>query len=416
MNTEYTLYNIPIRSIFNTFNSVNHNIDKINYCPACYKKGLWLKESFFRCFKSDCKVSGGGIKYLSLLNKISEAESIKLLSAEFKVKHTAYKPTYQQTQVRYNVKLLFDYLQQLSLTSPSNLVSDYFTQRGWNSDAVKYGYWPNSPDKHALQNLGFSKDILKSLNLLNYKGEEIYNNRIIFPITNIKGEVIHIQGRSLDPEAELRWLTNPGKEGEESVFNYFYNGHLLGLDTTKTLFLCEGISDALSLECLGLNVISSLNLYPPLLKYTKSLEKLDKLIVIYDNDKSTTGAITQYKSWEPVIDRLVELQCILPQLEILCVMPPEITGITDLNEWLISINYDATLFERHIQKQILPLDYFLISKFINKRDDIIKLIKLKQSILNLKLEKDKDTMSSLKNYYQIHINKQYTHWIDYLLE
>lgn len=382
-------------------------------CPKCNKGKLWVKDSYFRCFKPNCNTNGDSVSYTMILKNITYLEALKLLQSYYPDLNTNKDYlTEEQKSRRNSLAIIYNICKQYKYDSRA---VDYLVSRGLNPDKIDYGFWPINSNgaKDLIQlNTGFKLNKLKELKLVNDKNQEVFANRIIFPIRNINGNIVYYQGRTLNNEDSLRWLTSSNdSKFEESVFSYFYNTNILS-KVDDVLFVCEGITDALSLEQLGLNVISSLNLYPPLFKYNHCLDKVKHLVLFYDNDKhninldSSTFIESNYKSWNSVLDIVIDLKFLKPELEIYCVMPPETTGITDINEWLLSINFDKDKALNYIKENILQLEEFLIHKFLSTRkEDIHKLIGVS---LNERKAKLKDMLAHK-------VDLQYNSWIDYII-
>jgi hypothetical protein len=387
-----------------------------NLCPKCGKGKLWIKDDYFRCFKPGCKTSGDAITYVAISKGLSFKYAVEFLKENFGPIDLLNLPlgdnhfkTVEQRERRQLLSQIFNLCKQYKTDYKA---IEYLYYRGLDPNKIEYGFWPinSNGNKDLIRlNTGIKLSKFEELKLVNSKNQEVFADRIIFPIKNLNGDILYFQGRSLDPETKLRWLTSANdNKTEQSVFSYFYNTDILSKDI-KTLFICEGITDALSLQELDLNVVASLNLYPPLLKYKHSLDKLDYIIAFYDNDKYNVNfsSITEYKSWDSVLDILVDLKLMKPELLIYCIMPPEKTGITDINEWLISIEFDKDIALDYIRKNVMTLEEFLIKKFLHiRREDIFK-------ILNILPNEDQE---SYKQMLVNAVEKQYKSWVDFLIE
>lgn len=387
-----------------------------NLCPRCGKGKLWIKDDYFRCFKPGCEIHGDAITYVVTAKSLDFKHACEFLKQNFEAIDFLNLPLgdnhFKSKEQRARRELLgriFNLCKQYK-TTPQAIT--YLKSRGLDPDKIEYGFWPiNSNGNKDLisyyTGIKFAK--LFELKLANHKNEEIFADRIIFPIKNLNGDVIYFQGRSLNPDANLRWLTSSNdSQYEQSVFSYFYNTDILRKDN-RTVFVCEGITDALSLQQLDFNVISSLNLYPPLLKYKHALDKVEYLIAFYDNDKHNlnSSCYAEYKSWNSVLDILVDLKIMKPDLQIYCIMPPEQTGITDINEWLMSINFDYDKALDYIKCNITLLEEFLINKFLTvRKEDIFKLYKVLPQ----------ENKNKIKEIILNKVQQNYKCWLDFILE
>jgi hypothetical protein len=72
----------------------------------------------------------------------------------------------------------------------------------------------------------------------------------------------------------------------------------------------------------------------------------------------------------------------------------------------MQIDYDNEIFEKYINEKSQLLEYFLINNFLNKLEDILKLIKLKKN----------PDRKVLANYLQTIINNKFnSNWMEAFL-
>jgi hypothetical protein len=244
---------------------------------------------------------------------------------------------------------------------------EFLNNRGYTSvlEEIPFGY---APSPNYLQDCGIPLKDLVEVGLAYSSGQEFFNNRVIFPILDTKCRLVHLQGRSLDPDEDLRWLSTNSKIGSESISpicNYLFQANEYeGKESIDYLFLAEGVSDTLSLLELNIPAVGCFGVQVNLLKFVSLFSKVNVLIAVLDNDRydvlrKTAG---EYKSWTPMVYWLTELQEALPNLNILCCPPPSSPGIKDVNDWL-NTGVTPQGFSSHIKKTGLPLTQFVLKHY-----------------------------------------------------
>ena len=156
------------------------------------------------------------------------------------------------------------------------------------------GFAPNSWDSltSALRRKGFTDEELRDSGLVSEKQGRIYDrfrNRLMFPIIDVRGNVIGFGGRVMD-DSTPKYLNSP----ETMIFNKRKNLFALNLakkSKAGQIILTEGYMDAIALHQFGFDcAVASLGTsltqeHAALLtKYT------DKVILIYDGDAAGQNA------------------------------------------------------------------------------------------------------------------------------
>lgn len=150
----------------------------------------------------------------------------------------------------------------------SQKAQEYITKRGLSSALVRHfgiGYAPDDWQalaKH-LSSVGFTKEemsagFLCSVSKKNGNSYDIFRNRIMFPVIDVKGDIIAFGGRTIgnDPE-ESKYINS----SDTPVFNKKRN--LFALNFAKNacaeqIILCEGYMDVVSLHGAGFtNAVAS---------------------------------------------------------------------------------------------------------------------------------------------------------------
>ena len=179
----------------------------------------------------------------------------------------------------------------------SKEAQEYVAKRNLSTALIKHfgvGYAPNDFEalaKH-LRSKGYTQEEMKegflcSISKKNGRSYDIFRNRIMFPIIDVKGDIIAFGGRTLSGDkAEAKYINT----NDTPVFNKRRN--LFALNYAKNscsdqMILCEGYMDVISLHGAGFtNAVASCGTaFTPdqarlMKKYTKSA------IICFDADEA----------------------------------------------------------------------------------------------------------------------------------
>jgi hypothetical protein len=292
-------------------------------CPFCGrpKKLSVHANEFFKCHHPACGMRGDIFDLLVQGGKAASfAEAVRLVEAVTQgLAPTASSPS--------GLTALWTKMQQLLHNSPQAL--DYCQQRRLPTSLV--GYHPPG----LLTDGAHSTKRLEEMGLL-VKGREFLAGRVIFPLFSSTGQLLHLQGRSLQEDGP-RWLSTArptGPKADDCLFNHAAVAEAHSRNCP--LFLAEGATDTLALQGLGLPTLGVPGVQIALHRHRRLLSKSHALIAIFDNDTFPVFSPRQgeYKSWAFVLPQLVELACHLPELPILCIVPPSQPELVDVNDWV----------------------------------------------------------------------------------
>jgi len=330
-------------------------------CPFCNRpKKFVVKDDWsFRCYHPDCIAHNWHSGYDFAVLKGWYANALEASKSLNNNRKLTGKNWYER--VKFLKRVFYCYISAIDDVS-----LEFANSRGWvyALEQNPIGYAPGST---YLQSKGFELKELIKYGLAYEGGNEFFRDRVIFPIHNPSGALIHLQGRSLDPDCEPRWLSTKSSKTECSddyqvdISQCLFNIH--NINKGDSVILTEGISDGYSALELQQKVVSSLGLEPKLSSYSKLLADCKELIAVYDNDKYPMGGQLQgkYKSWLSILPKLIELKLRVPQLPIYCCVPPTIPGVKDLNDWLNKMSLTKESFEDYLVKHKVPLEEFCIN-------------------------------------------------------
>lgn len=237
-------------------------------CPFHHEKTpsftVSEEKEFYHCF--GCGAHGDGIRFLMEANNYSFLEAVQELASRVGLplpKNAAdregkpkedFTPLYQVLQEAQEW-----FHKNLFLIKNGNALQ-YMERRHVTREMLKkfgLGYAPDG--YHTLETYlkgkGYSEDVLVKAGLL-AKGEDKsqpydrFRRRLMFPIHNMKGQIVAFGGRLLD-KGEPKYLNSPEtplfSKGKE-LYGYFY---AKAKNPTDPLILVEGYMDVISLHQAG---------------------------------------------------------------------------------------------------------------------------------------------------------------------
>lgn len=274
-------------------------------CPFHHEKtpsfSVTPDKGFFYCF--GCGAGGNVFSFLMKLENLSFPESVRLLAQKLNVPIPEKHKTEEERQREQNLARLLKahelaaafyhacllktrygeqgrlYLKQRDL--PDNIITDF-----------QIGFAPPAWDKlaEALLNRKISAETLMNSGLVGQskQGKKYYDRfrqRVMFPISNLRGQVIGFGGRILD-DGQPKYLNSP----ETMLFNKRHN--LYGLDKAyqairrlNQAIVVEGYFDALRAHAAGFQqVVASLGTAFTIQQAKLLLKFTQEIIFAYDSD------------------------------------------------------------------------------------------------------------------------------------
>jgi DNA primase len=380
------------------------------------------EENLFHCF--GCKEGGDIFKYVQLINSVEFQESVEIVADKyaFSLKYTDSKFESDQKNLIKIMKTISDYfIENLNKTN-STKPKQYLNSRKINENEIqkfKLGFAENDEKvfyKFCNDNQ-IDKQILKSLGLLSEKQNLLFRDRIIFPITNFRNEVVAYGGRALNGYGPKYLNSAESQIYKKNRTLFFTENFLKSVKNNNEIIIVEGYFDVLAFNLLGYSNVASPSGTALTIQQLEQLSKYSTNITLaFDNDKAGVSATRRILDLKKLTSRDLNLTCLL--------LPSEYKDIgeyyekgkgnivsllndkIDLIEFCINtlINNDEDLDKRKVFsefktliKTLGPLDQdFAIEKLsilINTPKDLLmKELKYKQNI-----ENDQNIFESKKN-------------------
>ena len=291
-------------------NLKRHGRNMVGLCPFHGEKtpsfNIYTESGSFYCF--GCGAGGDVITFIVKIENLDYVEAVKFLAqrAGMEMPENTYDDSLSKLRMRiYEANreaARFFHATLLSQRGQSGL--NYLRGRALSDRTIRHfglGFadddW-NSLCNH-LKNKGFSEYEIYSANLAfkRKNGNGIYDrfvNRVMFPIIDLRGNVIAFGGRIMTDEKPkyLNTSDTPVFKKSENLFS-LNNAKSSG---TRTLILCEGYMDVIALNQAGFtNAVATLGTALTNEQAVLMKRYADEVIICYDADgagqKATARAI-----------------------------------------------------------------------------------------------------------------------------
>ena len=360
------------------------------------------ERQMFNCFT--CRTGGNVFTFIMKYENVSFVEAVKIVAdkigynlniANLSDFSTANKEDYEIME--FSKKF---YLNNI-FTKKGISARKYLEERGIDESIIKeFNIGLSLDSKDTLYKLLNSKkyniDKASDLGLINKVGLDIYDvfsNRIMIPIENLKGQVVGFTGRIFNGEKDTAKYMNT-KETEifkkgQILFNY-HNARN-SIREEKCVIVVEGNMDAIKLSASGIkNVVA-------LMGVALSKEQIDVLrklkvpiILMLDNDSA--GLEATVKNGDELQKYDVDLRVV------------RLTDAKDPDEYIRIKGVDALKDNiKHALKYIdFKLEYLKNNKNLNNMEDLIIYVKEVISSLNNEDDLTKElVISKISKDYEI---------------
>jgi len=272
-------------------------------------------KGFFYCF--GCQTGGNVFNFLMRVENIAFFDAVKLLAKKLNIPVPEKEKTPRELAKEQELAKIYqanelarDFFHAcLTKTNYGIPAREYLHSRGISAEAIdflKLGFAPPLWDKLSLtlSERGVALDTLlkAGLSAPRNSGDGVYDrfrNRIMYPISDVRGKIVGFGGRVLD-DSQPKYLNSP----ETEVFN---KRHVLyGLDNaykhireSGEVIIVEGYMDVITLYTQGIkNVVASLGTaFTP--EQARLLIKLNAtLLFSYDSDAA--GQMATVRALETV--------------------------------------------------------------------------------------------------------------------
>ncbi len=269
--------------------------------PSCH---FYPQTQSFYCF--GCGAGGDVINFIRLIESLDYIEAVRFLAqrAGMPMPEDANDESAQKRRRLYEINRAAGKYFHTKLYSPDGREGlDYLRKRGLSDDTIKR-FWLGyaKDDYHDLhfymRGLGYSDFELADAALLTQNNNRMYDkfrNRVMFPIVDLRGNIVGFGGRTLSDDKKIPKYLN---SDETQVFKK--RGMLFALNYAKNskadyFILCEGYMDVISMHQAGFDsAVASLGT-----SFTAEQANLisrmgkNEVILSYDSDEAGQKAASR---------------------------------------------------------------------------------------------------------------------------
>lgn len=324
-------------------------------------------KQIYRCFT--CLASGNVITFVQNYENLSFVEAVKKVAD--KIGHHLDVDT-KQTRVNHKYYEMMDLSNKIFINNMNSSLGkeakDYLiNERKLTEDIIKefnigLALKDNKLNK-VLTSKGYSEKEILDMSLGVKSDNELidmFRNRITFPITNDKGEIIAYSARIFHNEDASKYINSKEsiifKKG--SIF-YNYNKCRLEALKTKSVIIVEGQMDAIRVYSSGIkNVIATMGTALTS-EHIKLLKRLNsKVILMMDNDDA--GEKSTLSNGEALIKEGIEVSVV------------RLSGEKDPDSYIIKNGVESftNLIKNAITFFDFKLKYLKKNKNLSKSDDL----------------------------------------------
>lgn len=298
--------NNPIESVMSSYtNLIRRGHDYVCLCPFHSEKTaschIYTNDQHFYCF--GCGAGGDVITFIKRIENLEYMEAVRFLAEKSGLQVPDDDRNNREAYLR---KRIYEMNKEAARFYYKNLVSGsdkrglmYFAGRKLLPDTIKkygLGFAPDNSDslvRHLLS-LGYKEDEIIAANLarISKKTNRLYDffrNRVMFPIFDLRGNVIAFGGRVLDNS-----LPKYINSSDTLVFKKSKNLFSLNFaknSQSKKMILAEGYMDVIALNQAGFeNTVATLGtaITPEHARLMTNYAK--EVIIAYDSDAAGQNA------------------------------------------------------------------------------------------------------------------------------
>jgi len=288
------------------------------------------EENLFHCF--GCKEGGDIFKYIQLINNVEFQESVEIAADKY-----SFSLTYTDSKFETNQKNLIEQIKKISdyfIKNMNEMKSEdavvYLKDRKLEGEDIKnYKIGFAEKDEKKIVEFCKSNDIsdsdFKKLGLFSDKGNFLFKNRIMFPITNFRSEVVGFGGRALEDYGPKYLNSSESSIYKKNRTLYFLSNFLKDIKKNKFVIIVEGYFDVIAFNKLGYSNVASPSGTALTIQQLSQISKYtDEIYLCFDNDDAGVEATKRIVEIKNNISKDINLYTIL--------LPKEYKDISEFYE------------------------------------------------------------------------------------
>lgn len=332
-------------------------------------------KQIYKCFS--CGAAGNVFTFVKEYENVGFLEAVKIVAEKCGLVYhgkVENKSKLNKNQIEYEIMSFTLKYYQNNLNTPEGIkAKEYLKIRQMDKEAIKdFDIGLSFGGEKSLNNILVSKnyniETLVNLGLINRNGtylNDVFQNRIMFPIHDLEGRVVGFTGRIYEEVNQAKYINSKEsiifKKGQ-ILFNYHRARN--EIKRLKEVIVVEGNMDAIRMYINGIHNVVALmgtSLTKEQVDIIKSLRA--RVIMMFDNDEAgeiatlNNGDILEKSGIKPLVVRL--------------------TGEKDPDEYIIKNGVSAILNNIHNPVSFLDfkLKYYKKNKDLTRTQDLVKYIK-----------------------------------------
>ena len=275
------------------------------------------EENLFHCF--GCKEGGDIFKYIQLINNVEFQESVEIVAEKyaFNLRYTDSQYESNQKNLIQKLKIISDYfLENMNKSSSANPKKYLATRKIDNHDIKNFKLGYAELDEKLFYEFcetnQINKQNLQSLGLLSEKQNLLFRDRILFPITNFRNEIVAFGGRALSDFGPKYLNSAESQIYKKNRTLYFTSNFLKSVKESNEIIIAEGYFDVIAFNLLGYSNAASPSGTALTVQQLDQLSKYSTNIILsFDNDTAGVNATKRILELKDSISRDLNLTCIV---------------------------------------------------------------------------------------------------------
>ena len=369
------------------------------------------EKQIYTCFS--CGATGNVFTFVSEYEHISFIEAVKLLGNKLGYNLTTHEKVDTKSGDYKIYEIASKFYQNNLNSSLGKKAIEYLENRGLNRETIKKFGIGLSLNKSSLTELlinkGIKLDKLIELGLSNTMSNDLFLNRIMFPLYDLNGNVVAFSGRIYNMKDNSKYINTK----ETSIFkkgNLLYNYHNAREHLKKNdyVIIMEGFMDVIRASTVGINnCVATMGT-----AFTKEQANIirkmtDNVILCFDGDKAgeeaTISAIKVLEDIE-INPKIIRLEDDLDPDEYIIKNGKE-AFLNKIDTSINVIDYKLSLLKKnknfHNLEDISEYIDNSIKELVKVNDDILVELTLKKFEAEYKIDYE-----ILKKKYETYNNKK----------
>ena len=262
-----------------------------------------VDKQIYKCFS--CGAGGNVFSFVSEYEKIGFIDAVKKVAGYINYDLSKYsfdetkKEDPKKTKLLNLVKDTCEFY-NYSLTNTENEGIKYLKNRGISDDVIEhfklgYAYEDSTKLLRYLTKKGYTvEEIVEAGIGMNNNGfMDRFNGRVIFPITDLNGNVVAFSGRRINDDKTSKYINSNENilfNKSECLYNFYESKtHIL---QNKLVYIVEGFMDAIALYKSNIkNVVATMGVNLSR-QHIKALERMNsKIVLSLDSDEAGQSAM-----------------------------------------------------------------------------------------------------------------------------